>query len=815
MSRFLINLFFMFFFVSPAIAEFNISINKPYALSPPPSYPLCTDAGDSTDLTDGKFCKSHWSNKRTVGWLYPEEIPQITIDLEKVYYIEHVDIHTVAGARGGVEFPAYAVVLVSNNSIDYRAAGFARIPAEVRFLGQNGPSEPYVLRVPHIAASGRFIKIIIQMATKMFFCDEIKIIGRDDPPDVVTALPVSIKNDFAYNTIQAVEERLEMIQGISETQRYIFEKKDSFPRSQLDSWSADLHEMMNLCSELRLPLISQQQLEQAQKDLGLLRAAIYREVYREPWALIHADPMRSLSRSDMLVDSRNFRNRPAWLSAIYALTGVVFPRRPDVTVSMWQREYESLAFNIINCSPETLEMNAKISVSAKQARKLPVEQVFTLRRAEYVYGIKAGYIADPLLLLDEQPFEIKPGQVVQVWVTVDSEGLTSAHYSASLEFSGSSKTRPLPKKKISVRVQVAPLVMPRQMTLNSYAWAYPAQLEITRNNQTEAARDLQAHYTNVFILDPKSLPFPRDVQAWGRPIPRESYAAMDAQLNSNSYARMYLFFMGFSITKQDRGRFGEWMSEPWKSNFKSWLVQMVEHLQQRGLGYDRFALYPYDEYIGDDFYKVARLIKETDPRIKIFVNSYGKGPQDFVRVRNFVDIWCVHQDVSDSQPDWLKTVISFGTETWTYKATGPVRAQNPFEHYRRMSWWTFKHGLIGAGFWVYADPGSVPWHEYATPMGYYGVVYGSANAPVNTRGEKIVPSRRWEVWREGVEDYQYLVTLHNLINRTQKSYPEKAAAARRMLEYHVDAVLSGTAVEIRNAREQMTSKILELDAVAY
>ena len=201
----------------------------------------------------------------------------------------------------------------------------------------------------------------------------------------------------------------------------------------------------------------------------------------------------------------------------------------------------------------------------------------------------------------------------------------------------------------------------------------------------------------------KVLPFPENLHAWGRPISLESYAAMDAQLNSNSYARMYLLFMGFSKTKQDRGRFGEWMSESWKSNFKSWLVQMVKHLKKRGLGYESFALYPYDEYIGDDFYKVALLIKETDPRIKIFANSYGKGPQEFKRVRDLVDIWCVHQTGSIRQPDWFKNVKSFGKETWTYKAAGPVRSKNPLDHYRTMPWWAFKHGLTGAGFWVYFD----------------------------------------------------------------------------------------------------------------
>ena len=85
------------------------------------------------------------------------------------------------------------------------------------------------------------------------------------------------------------------------------------------------------------------------------------------------------------------------------------------------------------------------------ALNIPAEKIFTLRRAEYVYGLTAGQIADALILLNEKPFEIAPGQVVQVWVTIDSRGLTAGQYAASLSFSGSLATRDLPKKKISRR----------------------------------------------------------------------------------------------------------------------------------------------------------------------------------------------------------------------------------------------------------------------------------------------------------------------------------------------------------------------------
>jgi len=41
------------FGVSASGAE-NLALRRPYTLVPAPDYPYCTDAGDATDLTDGK-----------------------------------------------------------------------------------------------------------------------------------------------------------------------------------------------------------------------------------------------------------------------------------------------------------------------------------------------------------------------------------------------------------------------------------------------------------------------------------------------------------------------------------------------------------------------------------------------------------------------------------------------------------------------------------------------------------------------------------------------------------------------------------------
>jgi len=48
--------------------------------------------------------------------------------------------------------------------------------------------------------------------------------------------------------------------------------------------------------------------------------------------------------------------------------------------------------------------------------------------------------------------------------------------------------------------------------------------------------------------------------------------------------------------------------------------------------------------------------------------------------------------------------------------------------------------------------------------------------------ESIVPSRRWEAWREGVEDYQYLYQLQQQSIKLKIKDPEKATTAQKTLD---------------------------------
>ncbi len=167
--------------------------------------------------------------------------------------------------------------------------------------------------------------------------------------------------------------------------------------------------------------------------------------------------------------------------------------------------------------------------------------------------------------------------------------------------------------------------------------------------------------------------------------------------------------------------------------------------------------------------------------------------------------------------DWFETIKSLNRMMWTYECLEPMKAQKPYSYYRLLPWKAFQRGQTGAGFWIYYygsgfKPGDVPWSDTLRPQGFSGVVYGAKSSPVPGLSENIVPSRRWEAWREGVEDYQYLYELRQAINKLKSTNNEAADKSQKILDEQVNYVLSNpdNGALVYEAREILTDTLENL-----
>ncbi|MHC4555705.1 MAG: hypothetical protein ACYTFW_00035 [Planctomycetota bacterium] len=775
MRQFFFLILFCFILQSSAAdAKVNLALHKSYTLSPKPNYLLCADSSDVVQLTDGRASGSNWRKKSTVGWRETKPVVEIIIDLGRRCAIDEVRIHTVGGGFARVEFPAFAAVLLSDNGREFKFAGLvtSKELANVRAFGYRGV--PRTLSVGKINAAGQYVKLVIRPNQHYVFLDEIEVFGDS----LSVAKRVKFRNNLevfktSEELLKRIDDYLQLDENIAAAIKSVKQNRSRLP--------GKLEE--EILSELEIPtqkvalptnkIYSTNELLNVRGQVGKARAQIYRSVYGKPFVCLPANPMEIVFEKDMFLNNEG-------------------PK--DIKVQMWQNEYESAAFNVINCSDEVMTITVSISPLVSPAgKKVDSDRTFMVRKTVYVQASTLGSIADALVLQGGRPFILQPGELTQIWLTIFNPTLTAGNYKGRVAISAkTTKGKALPIESIPVDLEVHKNKFPENVALNTCNWAY---YKIA--SMSEMAQDLRNHHINVYVVPAQDLPFLRFSSDPPGFIRKPNFANLDRDLQHRNYARTFLLGLNFTINKKDFGRFGKvkWMTPAWKATFSTWLRELVSYLKNRGVGYDKFLLYPFDESLCDEFYDLARLVKSIDPKIRIYANSFGKGPKEFMRFRDLIDVWCFQERYCVRHSRWFSTIKSFGKEIWAYECLRPMKAQMPYSYYRLIPWRAFRRGQSGAGFWIYYfgldfKPSAAPWNDTLRPLGVSGVVYGTQANPVGRFTENIVPSRRWEAWREGVEDYQYLYELQQAINKIRTKDPGTANKAQEILDRQVNRVLN-------------------------
>jgi hypothetical protein len=783
----------------PVSAAKNLALHKSYTFSPKPNYRLCTDRSDKIQLTDGRTFGSQWTNKSTVGWEKAEPAVEIVIDLGQRSAVYEVRLHTVGGGRADVEFPEFAAVLLSNDGRVFQFAGLlsSKELQNVRGFGYRGI--PRVLEAKNINAAGRYLKLVIKPKQRYVFLDEVEVLG--DLLSVAEATQLRDKLEMFENSAELLERIDDYMQLSENTAAAVKSVKDNHSRLP-GQFSDEVRAQLKILAEkVDMPtnkIYSADELIGIKGNLGKIRAGIYKTIYGKPFVCLQADPMEIVFEKEMLLRER----------------------LKEIDIRLWQNEYESAAFNIVNCSGEAI--TAAVSVSplvGPDGEKVDSSRTFTVRRSIYVKGSTVGSIADALILQAERPFTLQPGELTQIWLTIFNPTLSPGRYEGAIGVSaktakgqvpGSGEAESPPIERIAVTVEVQKRKFPENFALSTCNWGCYRVASMS-----ETARDFYSHRINVCFIDVGDIPFPRSASDPPGVFRKPNFSKMEAVIRTHNYARTYLLFLNFRSDKKDFGRFGRWMTPSWKTAFSSWLKELERHLRDTGVDYDRWALHAFDESLCDEYFEFAGFVKSIDPKIRLYANSFGKGPKQFMRFRELIDIWCLQDSHCLRYPQWLETIKGFGKKVWTYECLGPGKAKDPYTYYRLMPWRAFKRGQTGAGFWVYHDGlnyrnVAVPWDDTLKPLGYYGVVYGAQTRPVGKLAENIVSSRRWEAWREGVEDYQYLYELQQAIDKTKD--PQMARAAQETLERQVNLVLSSQhdSSVVYDARRVLSDALLKL-----
>jgi len=248
----------------------------------------------------------------------------------------------------------------------------------------------------------------------------------------------------------------------------------------------------------------------------------------------------------------------------------------------------------------------------------------------------------------------------------------------------------------------------------------------------------------------------------------------------------------------------------YKFLFNSYCSQIQEHLRQKGW-LDEAYVYWFDEPAPRDYEFVMngfRKLQEAAPDINRMLTEQVE--QSLIGGPN---IWCPVSDQYKHEP--AEERRKHGEKFWWYVCTGPkapyctLFIDHPGTELRVWLWQTWQRKINGILVWqsnywtspaAFPDP-EHPQNPYDDPMGWtsgYSTPKGDKRPWGNGDGRFIYPpeaaadahpsgpviegpvdSIRWEMLRDGIEDYEYMVILKKLIEANKAKLD-----ARRLQTYN-------------------------------
>jgi len=508
-------------------------------------------------------------------------------------------------------------------------------------------------------------------------------------------------------------------------------------------------------------------------------------------------------------------------------------RRPPSTtasgkIEMWcaRNEYEPAQLVIAPQRDMTLTVSAG-DLRHQNGRML--HSAISLYAVDYVtiqtptdYSGSVGPWPDPLPPI-ESPLKLVKGENQPVWVLVYIPAdAPSGDYEASLQVSLDGRNQRVP-----LVVHVWDFVLPKQTHLKT-AFGFNASLisryhhfrktdrldEILEKYFQNFARHRISPY-DPFVLSPIKVSF--------------DSLHLTARLNFAKFDKAYdhyireLGFNTFRLPLQGcasgtyhssrRGHIGSFQqgSPEYTKMMTDYLQQLEAHLRRLG-ALDKAYLYWFDEPEAKDYpfiRETMHLIADAAPGLTRMLTE-----QPTKELFGAVDLWC------PKLPSFIKDVAkerrAQGEKLWWYICTTP-KAPYPtlfIDHYavelRTWMWQSWKYHLNGILVWsanYWTSPGVYPWPEYQNPwtdpMSYRSggfVKPGERSYWGNGDGRFIYPPKqvfqsaqknnmgpvssiRWEMLREGLEDYEYLWLLQSRVARLEagKGHRRLLKKARALL----------------------------------
>lgn len=475
--------------------------------------------------------------------------------------------------------------------------------------------------------------------------------------------------------------------------------------------------------------------------------------------------------------------------------------------------YQELKDVVLNISP-LVSVQTQETIAAKNIYYRIVGYVPTQK--PYYPTKYVGLWPDPLLLA--KPVSVEPGKLQPFWVSLYVPTETPAgEYEANISvMSQGQMIRELPLK-----VRVYDFVLPVESHLKT-AFDFYGHETFRRYPQGKKEDDdaYQARlgkindYFQIMMLKYRMNP------------------VLNVDLNNQAQLGTVDLYRQFGLNNFSIGKRGGTLGNNWPNTDEG-----IESLLDEYRGYgellklhrllDYQYIYTWDEgELGNPLVqKVSNMIHRAHPGLKNMVCYHGFwNPEEHPGWGDDIDIWCFQ--ISNFNQRKMDALKAKGIEMWMY-ISGPSSDGAPnlaldFDSldYRIVPWMCWKYDIKGFLYWCvnwwpkvdpFLDAKNTKWEQNGNGL----LFYPGENGPL--------PSLRAEVFRDGMEDYEYIEQLMSRLRLSKHlsddpAYQRFSSEAVKILTIDDQLIrqvfdFSKDATILLNRRNAIAEKIEEFDRV--
>jgi hypothetical protein len=693
-------------FACDAFGATDISLSATF--EPGANYPYSTDPGDKVQLTDGERAVGHfWTSKKAVGWMNSGPV-RVLVRLSKVARIHKVCVGSAQGQHAGVSFPERIDVFSGDGKGRYLEIGELMSASGIERDGQYTVRD-LCMSTPGVEAAE--ILLVVVPRGRYFFADEVFLDAETSSSDLSEKYVIGVrKEDVGAAVKKGIEETNELNSArfyltrlsarTSATERDSEEWPDSNALETLRKSSDAIRLTFNLAGKI------------ARKRFG--------------------EDLIAASTVDKWADFS-----PVDIPETGSGCG-------STSLDVRQGEFGSAVINVTNTG-----RRSRLFASILHDINRDESPASSLAYVEMVNSKALRRPVGDALVPVSGGLEVEFGETKQIWVNIAAGAVLPGKYKYTLKVSREEAGREATICNINVTVYPANTLAADHPRVNVWGYLNSAMLKCC---VVDSVADMRSHFVNVFIAHPAQIPSVTNSRANGVQGDK-ALRDLVRQLSIKSHGgEQLLLYMG--LNDQQRRTFGGLLvgSPAWVSAVRSYVERVSEIIAANGLSKNQVAFYPIDEPKTDEevlvLKLVSRLIKDLDKQSRVFSTLGEMNAADVVAVLPSVDVFQVLK--KDLQDIRVNVIQAAGKEIWSYEAEGGGKGAAPVGFSLMQSWRAFSFGLQGVGVWSYSDAGQNgdAWNDFDDRRPDFSLVY--------VRNGRMISSKRWEAWREGVQDFSLL-----------------------------------------------------------